>query len=589
MSSLISDLLHGPWVPVVRAATVALGLHLAPAPERSASPPENPPPRVRLIGQAAADTRAEQALQEVEESVERIERNLEGVERQVAEAERGARRRQGGPRRGEGEAVKIGSSFNLPEGDRVDEVVVVLGDATIDGEVSGNVVVVGGSARIRGRVGGDVINVGGGVELGPDADVEGEVVGVGGGVQEQDGARVGGEIVRIQLADFKGFHVPQGVHRFFRECVLKLRPLALDVGWVWPVWATLFLIHIVIAALFPRGTLGCSEIIRTRPAAAFGTGALMYPLVLIVAVLLLATGVGVLILPFLALGLKFAGIVGRNGVMHHLGAQFLRRGSAGGADSRILPPLLLGGLLVALLYLVPFVGLLTWLTLGTWGLGAATLAILGRERSGGRAEPIGADPIRPAAFVRPVDDDSGSASTPGSAIAFAGAPAAAAAGEPAGATARGAAPDDSGFRAGSGTEEPPRPPRPDPLTLERVGLGHRLGAAAIDLALLFVVLRLVSYDADWLRNCLTLAYFVGLWVARGTTVGGLILRIRVVRLDGRPLDFPTALVRSLGAVLSVAILGIGYFWCAWDPEKQTWHDKLAGTAVVRDPALKSLL
>ena len=92
-----------------------------------------------------------------------------------------------------------------------------------------------------------------------------------------------------------------------------------------------------------------------------------------------------------------------------------------------------------------------------------------------------------------------------------------------------------------------------------------------------------------MRWGLMIAYFAGLWVLRGTTVGGLIVRIRVVRLDGRPLDVPTALVRSLGSFLSVAVLGLGYFWCAWDPERQTWHDKLAGTAVVQDPGLKSLV
>lgn len=28
-------------------------------------------------------------------------------------------------------------------------------------------------------------------------------------------------------------------------------------------------------------------------------------------------------------------------------------------------------------------------------------------------------------------------------------------------------------------------------------------------------------------------------------------------------------------------MGLGYFWAGWDKRKQTWHDKLAGTVVVR--------
>ena len=62
-----------------------------------------------------------------------------------------------------------------------------------------------------------------------------------------------------------------------------------------------------------------------------------------------------------------------------------------------------------------------------------------------------------------------------------------------------------------------------------------------------------------------------------------------VRLDGKPIDFPTALVRSLGTFFGVAALGLGYFWAAWDEERQGWHDKLAGTVVVRVPKVESLV
>jgi uncharacterized RDD family membrane protein YckC len=36
-------------------------------------------------------------------------------------------------------------------------------------------------------------------------------------------------------------------------------------------------------------------------------------------------------------------------------------------------------------------------------------------------------------------------------------------------------------------------------------------------------------------------------------------------------------------VLSLAALGIGCFWMINDPERQTWHDKIAGTLVVKAP------
>lgn len=80
---------------------------------------------------------------------------------------------------------------------------------------------------------------------------------------------------------------------------------------------------------------------------------------------------------------------------------------------------------------------------------------------------------------------------------------------------------------------------------------------------------------------LWIAYFTGMWFWKGTTIGGLVLGLRVVRLDDRPMDLPTALVRALGGAMGVLMCFLGLLWCAWDPEKQGWHDKMAGTVVIR--------
>jgi uncharacterized RDD family membrane protein YckC len=40
--------------------------------------------------------------------------------------------------------------------------------------------------------------------------------------------------------------------------------------------------------------------------------------------------------------------------------------------------------------------------------------------------------------------------------------------------------------------------------------------------------------------------------------------------------------RYFGYILSALPLFLGFLWAAWDPKKQTWHDKLAGTYVVRN-------
>ncbi|MFZ8458448.1 RDD family protein, partial [Staphylococcus aureus] len=73
------------------------------------------------------------------------------------------------------------------------------------------------------------------------------------------------------------------------------------------------------------------------------------------------------------------------------------------------------------------------------------------------------------------------------------------------------------------------------------------------------------------------------------TVGGIICGIQVVRLDGRPIDWATAVVRALSCFLSLAAAGLGFVWIAIDSDRQSWHDKIAGTVVVRLPKGASLI
>jgi uncharacterized RDD family membrane protein YckC len=77
------------------------------------------------------------------------------------------------------------------------------------------------------------------------------------------------------------------------------------------------------------------------------------------------------------------------------------------------------------------------------------------------------------------------------------------------------------------------------------------------------------------------AYGAVMWKMRGSTIGGIVFDLRVVRLDGREIDWETAIVRALGCFLSLAVAGLGFFWIAFDDQKQAWHDKIAGTVVVR--------
>ena len=80
-----------------------------------------------------------------------------------------------------------------------------------------------------------------------------------------------------------------------------------------------------------------------------------------------------------------------------------------------------------------------------------------------------------------------------------------------------------------------------------------------------------------------------MWKTKGTTIGGIVCGLKVVRLDDRPIDWPTAIVRALGCFLSMAVAGLGFLWVVFDADRQSWHDKIAGTTVVRVPKGTSLL
>lgn len=84
---------------------------------------------------------------------------------------------------------------------------------------------------------------------------------------------------------------------------------------------------------------------------------------------------------------------------------------------------------------------------------------------------------------------------------------------------------------------------------------------------------------------LALALFncVYLCVRDGQSFGKRFIGIRIVREDGAPLSYRTAILRHLvGYPLSVLVLGLGVLWALLDRKQQGWHDKLAGTLVVKD-------
>ena len=77
-------------------------------------------------------------------------------------------------------------------------------------------------------------------------------------------------------------------------------------------------------------------------------------------------------------------------------------------------------------------------------------------------------------------------------------------------------------------------------------------------------------------NIIYFTYFHGL---TGRTPGKMIMNLQVISLEGKPISFGTAFLRTVGYFIS-NILYLGFIWVAFDKRKQGWHDKIAGTVVI---------
>ena len=74
------------------------------------------------------------------------------------------------------------------------------------------------------------------------------------------------------------------------------------------------------------------------------------------------------------------------------------------------------------------------------------------------------------------------------------------------------------------------------------------------------------------------------WVYRSATPGKMLFRLEIV--DARTGAQPSTaqfIGRYLGYYVSIIPLLLGIFWVAIDRRKQGFHDKLAGTVVIRKP------
>jgi uncharacterized RDD family membrane protein YckC len=78
-----------------------------------------------------------------------------------------------------------------------------------------------------------------------------------------------------------------------------------------------------------------------------------------------------------------------------------------------------------------------------------------------------------------------------------------------------------------------------------------------------------------------MVYFITFHGSVGRTPGKMLLGLKVIQTSGKDMTYGIAFLRWVGYIFSVLPLYIGFLWVAFDAKKQGWHDKIAGTLVIR--------
>lgn len=495
-----------------------------------------------------------------------IQREMERANREIERAQRAAERAARRLEHGDGRViVNVGDNSNLPAGEYADAVISVLGSATSAGEVGEAVVAIGGNASatgpvgegvvalfgnvyVDGEVGQDVVAIFGNVQLGPKAVINGETVSVGGTITRDPAARLlGGQ---QQVAFGHHFGDLKWLKAWFEECLLYGRPLAFDedVAWAWYLAFGFLGLYVLLAVMFDGSVQRCVTTLEERPGESTIATILAVLLSPVLIILTLITVIGAALVPFLALGMFCAALFGKTVVLAALGRR-ITRFTGIGAFGHLAVATLIGGLIVLLLYTVPVLGFIVSNVVGALGFGVVVYTLLLAQRSRAAASAA-AQPAPAASFA-----------TPDATV------------------------ESAGIASDGSTVPPPSPPPASPSNVElnslpRAGFWIRMGALALDTLIVAIVVNWLEPTGHLFLIALA-GYGALMWKLKGTTIGGIVCNLRVVRTDGRDIEWETAIVRALSCFLSLIPAGLGFIWMVFDNNRQTWHDKIAGTVVVR--------
>ena len=121
------------------------------------------------------------------------------------------------------------------------------------------------------------------------------------------------------------------------------------------------------------------------------------------------------------------------------------------------------------------------------------------------------------------------------------------------------------------------------------GYWRRSFANSLDGIFMSIAFVLAGFAPDGttgiLKAVIFLTYMIWFKLTYGATPGCQLLGIKIVSIDGGVLTLKQVVIRLISTFFSALLLGLGYLWIVFDKNRQAWHDKTAGTYVIRPGAI----
>jgi len=119
-------------------------------------------------------------------------------------------------------------------------------------------------------------------------------------------------------------------------------------------------------------------------------------------------------------------------------------------------------------------------------------------------------------------------------------------------------------------------------------VGDRFIALAIDTFIVSAIGGIFGVNGGGIFGGGILGFIIGVgyqWYfltqQNGQTPGKMLMGLRVIRTDGGPIRDADAVLRYIGYLINSAVMMLGWLWATIDSDSQGWHDKIAGTYVIK--------